>query len=190
MAHLWKSGMLSGVKITVRMICSGFKTDVENQVYQKTINIADFKSVGTYQVHAYLKNSDGTMLFLGKTAFSIAAPSCDEVISSADKDTGDFQIVVQNAKATGGITYVQIPVWSASDQSDLVWYTAEYNNGNYIVNSNISRHKNNMGIYQYGIYVTMEMVSGQEWHPESGSFVGGGKFICGGEYFRWFVLPD
>lgn len=131
-----------------------FKTDVENQVYQKTINIADFKSVGTYQVHAYLKNSDGTMLFLGKTAFSIAAPSCDEVISSADKDTGDFQIVVQNAKATGGITYVQIPVWSASDQSDLVWYTAEYNNGNYIVNSNISRHKNNMGIYQYGIYVT------------------------------------
>jgi hypothetical protein len=131
-----------------------YTADVSSGAYYKVITIADFKSVGTYQVHSYAQAEDGAMTFLGSTTLEVDAPACTKVSQTADKNSGDFQITVEGVTAAGGVQKVQIPVWCASDQSDLVWYTAAKKDGAYVVSSNISKHKNHTGTYQFGVYVT------------------------------------
>ena len=53
------------------------------------------------------------------------------------------------------IKKVQVPIWSDSNQDNIVWYTAKKDSeGNYIVETNINKHKYHSGVYKINVYVT------------------------------------
>ncbi|MDO4490416.1 MAG: GBS Bsp-like repeat-containing protein [Lachnospiraceae bacterium] len=122
---------------------------------QYLMSLGDFKDSGRYQVHCYARMSDGTMSFLGNTDFEVAEMEIPKTAIKADSTTGDFTITVRGLKSESGISKVQVPVWSKSNQSDIVWYDAKLNeSGDYVVKSNISKHSYNSGTYQVHVYVT------------------------------------
>ena len=69
--------------------------------------------------------------------------------------TGTFEVVVKNVKSKSGVNKVQVPVWCASDQSDIHWYDAkEQNDGSYKVKVNVSNHNYAEGEYRIHTYVS------------------------------------
>lgn len=117
-------------------------------------NASDFKSYGKYYVHIYASTFYGDNIFLGAGEYTVAKPSVGSMEATVDSDNGDFTITIKDLKNDNGIQSVSVPVWSKPDQSDIVWYTPSVDSdGNYVVKSNISKHKNNFGPYNAHLYI-------------------------------------
>jgi len=86
----------------------------------------------------------------------VTGPSAKSVkVDKVNNVAGTFAITVSGVTSKSGIEKVQIPVWSKSDQSDIVWYTAKkQSDGTYKVTVNISKHNYNYGNYKIHVYVT------------------------------------
>ena len=127
--------------------------------YSSDISIASHKGTGVYNVHAYAKLDNGTMIFLSKTTFEVAKASASSVsVSEINKNTGAFKVTVSGLSSPFGVKEVTIPVWSKADQSDIYWYTAvKQSDGTYVANCNLSRHSYNMGTYNIHAYVENSM---------------------------------
>ena len=112
-------------------------------------------STGKYYVDVYAHYSNGTMDYVGGTTFFIQKPSADDVaIVNRNEKDGTFQVEVSGVRSGMGIANVQVPVWSQSDQSDIVWYSAtRQSDGIYIAYVDIKNHKNNLGKYIAHVYV-------------------------------------
>lgn len=125
-------------------------------VYRCKINTAKHTGLGKFQVHAYAKMKNNSMQFIGGTGFETEAPAIGNItIDTTEKAKGKFQIKVTGVTNSHLMREMRIPVWSAANQSDLVWYTAIRNeNGEYVVNVNISNHQYNCALYQIHVYVT------------------------------------
>ncbi|MDO4490415.1 MAG: GBS Bsp-like repeat-containing protein [Lachnospiraceae bacterium] len=108
-------------------------------------------NTGTYQIHVYTINTRGEMKFFGSQKMTVAAPAAGSFTAKVT-ETG-FKLTAADISSSIGITEVQVPVWSRSDQSDIVWYRAKQVNGTYVVESDISAHKNHYGTYQAHLYV-------------------------------------
>lgn len=120
-----------------------------------TLTLKGFTSTGVYNVHCYAKDTNGKMVFLGKTTFNVEKATLKETIIETDAVKGSFTIKVTGLESGSGVTKVQIPVWSKKDQSDIVWYDAvKDSDGNYVVSSTIAKHKYNFGTYNAHVYVT------------------------------------
>ncbi len=117
-----------------------------------TISLSDYRDFGTYYVHAYAVSTSGTMYFLGDTTFTVEAPSVESV--ETEVEDGSFTITISGVSCVTGVSKVMVPVWSRSNQSDIVWYTArQQSDGTYQVTSDISRHQNNTGTFHIHVYV-------------------------------------
>jgi len=129
--------------------------------YQKSsrsaiFNLAlkDYRDFGRYQVHAYAQSPNGKMTFLGSTVFQLQEPSANKLDISVNNEQGKFTITIGDINCAGGIQKIMVPVWNASDQSDIVWYQAVKNSeGEYVVNSDISKHQYHLGNYQVHVYL-------------------------------------
>jgi len=112
--------------------------------------------LGKYIVHAYAKLPNGTLVALGGNSFEVKAPKIgDIVVSNERKSQGEFQVKITGIENGELIRKIQIPIWSESNQGDIIWYNATKNlDGEYVVNVNISQHKNNVGIYNIHVYLT------------------------------------
>lgn len=120
-----------------------------------TMTMEGFKSYGAYQVHCYGETKSGSLVFLGKNTFNVEKPSLESMEITTDNNSGAFIITLTGLNSDSGITDVRIPVWSKTDQSDIVWYTAEKTaEGTYVVKSSIAKHKFNVGTYVAHVYVT------------------------------------
>jgi len=129
-------------------------TAEKNQAtYSHLISISNHKGYGNFQVHCYVRKLDGTMERVCTEIFQVGIPSISEVSTTKNKQTGEFSINVIGATASGGIQKVLVPVWYSSNQSDLVWYTARLENGQYIVDTCIARHNNYAGSYHADVYI-------------------------------------
>lgn len=131
-------------------------TKVNDGSYRYKISVTDHKGLGQFFVHAYGKMPDGSLVYIGNTSFEIEAPSVGTVKATiTNKENGQFQVRVSGIENGSLIKKIQIPIWSASDQNDIVWYTAtKDNNGDYVVNVSISKHKYNCGDYFVHVYMT------------------------------------
>ena len=123
-----------------------------------TADIKKHRSSGTYNVHVYVTLANGTMRFLGATTFEVTKPSVAGVsVQDYDESSGMFKVVVMGASPSSYISKVQVPVWCASDQSDIRWYDAvKQTDGSYVVNVDPMYHNYNSGLYKIHVYITTE----------------------------------
>ena len=97
---------------------------------------------GTYHVAAVALGEDGAETPLGEGAFTVSAPSASVSIERVDNVNGTFDVVVQNVQSASGVLQVEVPVWSASDQHDIVWYPASrQGDGTYRATVRASEHE-------------------------------------------------
>lgn len=129
---------------------------VNENTYRCRISVANHKGLGQFLVHAYAKMPNESMVYLGAADFKTASPEIGKIEASiTNKKSGQFQIKISGIKNSGLISQIQVPTWSESRQGDIVWYTAvRDNSGNYIVNTDISRHKYNCAKYNIHVYLT------------------------------------
>ncbi|MCQ2509547.1 MAG: GBS Bsp-like repeat-containing protein [Lachnospiraceae bacterium] len=117
------------------------------------IPLSAHKGTGTYYVHVYAFTKTGDPICLQTTTFERGGQEPAVEAFSVQVSGESFRIVATNVTSGLGINAVQVPVWSKSDQSDIVWYTAVKEGNAYVVNSDISRHKNNRGTYHAHLYL-------------------------------------
>ncbi|MBQ1316054.1 MAG: GBS Bsp-like repeat-containing protein [Lachnospiraceae bacterium] len=126
--------------------------------YAAEVDVSRHQSQGLYNAHVYALMADGTKAFLGKTTFEVVF-KVTGTVTGENPDTNDagFDAVFRVTEATPDITKVQIPVWCASDQSDIVWYDAEkVDDTTYKVKVRAVNHKGNLGTYKIHVYATLE----------------------------------
>ena len=117
--------------------------------------LSNHNSTGVYYVHTYAQYKNGSNRLVGTTAVRIAGATVQSVkIENLNYVSGNFDVVVSGVSAPGGVQAVSIPVWSASDQSDLQWYTASaQENGTYVAHVDIANHNCRYGTYQVHTYI-------------------------------------
>ena len=123
--------------------------------WQVDASIVNHKTAGLYYVDVYAQNMAGTSVYLGGTTFNVDGPAVSfvQVINYNEAD-GTFGVQVNGVQSAVGIADVQVAVWSASNQSDLIWYSATYNtDGTYRVGVDVRNHQNNTGTYYADVYV-------------------------------------
>ena len=65
-------------------------------------------------------------------------------------------MIVSGVFAPSGVQTVQIPMWCADNQSDIVWYTAiKEAEGIYSAKMNVKNHAYHFGNYKINVYATM-----------------------------------
>ncbi|HIW20545.1 MAG TPA: GBS Bsp-like repeat-containing protein [Candidatus Dorea intestinavium] len=132
-----------------------YNTTKRGDNYDCDINLMKHKSLGTYEIHAYIWTQLNENRFLQKSTFETAKPQIGNVtIGKANIKKGTFQVEITNLKNTSAIKEVLVPVWSTKNQNDLVWYRAKKKSANnYELTVDIKNHKYNEGNYRVDVYV-------------------------------------
>lgn len=120
-----------------------------------TLDLSHHRGLGKYNVHAYAKKKNGDQLALVSVDFTTETPYINNFeIESVDKTAGRFTVKVSDIENADLIKNIKIPVWSKTDQSDLVWYNARKTlKGEYVVEVDIRDHRYNIGRYNVHCYV-------------------------------------
>ena len=82
------------------------------------------------------------------------SPAGKVTISEINGSAGTFKITASGVTTASGVMSVSVPVWSASDKSDINWYKlTKTSDGVYEATGNISNHLYNFGTYNYELYI-------------------------------------
>ncbi|MBQ1316055.1 MAG: GBS Bsp-like repeat-containing protein, partial [Lachnospiraceae bacterium] len=121
---------------------------LENGAGEKLLPLSECKDIGDYNVHAYVRQTDGTMVFLGKTIFNLRKFGANSVRCTPNNNEGTFQVLIKGVKPVENVKSVVVEVWSDQDgKDDVRSYTAKkQENGDYLVTSGIDKHKYNEGL--------------------------------------------
>ena len=105
---------------------------------------------------AYARIASDKEIYIGGTTFSVKAPTVSSVtLVDYNEAFGVFGVDVEGVESVSGIENVKVAVWSAGNQSDLVWYDATFiSEGIYQVEVDVRNHQNNTGIYYADAYIT------------------------------------
>ena len=131
--------------------------DMGNGSWIADVNIANHQyHTGEYKIHAYATDSRGVFSGIGGTQADIDSITASSVnVINKNDSNGSFQVEVSDVISPATVTSVQVPVWCASDQSDIVWYDAkDMGNGRWIADVNIANHQYHTGEYQIHAYAT------------------------------------
>ena len=125
-------------------------------VWQTSFQISAHKTAGLYYADAYAKGNNGKMVYVGSTTFVVDRPSVSSVsIVDYKESDGTFGVNISGITAKAGVSEVKVAVWSAGNQSDLVWYTATAkSDGSYQIGADIRNHQYNTGKYYADAYLT------------------------------------
>ena len=125
-----------------------------NVSWSTSINVAAHATYGKYLVHCYAV-LDGNLTFVGGTSFDVPAPSASSLsITNVDNQGGTFDVVLSGINAPTGVNVVHIPVWTESDQSDIVWYEASrQGDGSFKATVNAFNHSYKAGgVSEYNVH--------------------------------------
>ena len=131
-------------------------SQLSNGKWKANINIKDYKSYGTYNVHVYITLASGSQRGILTDTFEIQKPTGQIHIENRDDQNGSFDVVMDQIESNSGVSLVQIPVWTeANGQDDIRWYTAEKQaDGTYRVTVTMANHNYETGRYQIAGYLT------------------------------------
>ena len=91
---------------------------------------------------------------IGNTTFKVSSPTGTLEVKNYSESKGSFEVILKNVTSKSGVNAVYIPVWSESNQSDIVWYQADkQSDGSYKVIVKTKNHNQNT-IYNIHAYVT------------------------------------
>ena len=132
-----------------------YGTKKSGDTYTATFDLTRHMTAGLYNVDAYIKHKDGSVQYAGGMTFNIdALPQEKTEIINIDQDAGTFDVRVTVLSGEDTYKDVVIPVWSAKDQSDLVWYEAKrQTDGTWLVHCDIANHNTNVGLYHADAYL-------------------------------------
>ncbi|MCL2530085.1 MAG: GBS Bsp-like repeat-containing protein, partial [Coriobacteriia bacterium] len=105
-----------------------------------TVTTSNHKLTGTYTAHVYATIS-GVQNHVGGTTFTIASPTATVAVRNINEVAGTFEVVTSNINSPSGVVAVQVPVWSNTNQSDIIWHNARnMGNGTWVATINIRDH--------------------------------------------------
>ena len=139
--------------------------------YKVNVQVANHKySTGTYNVHLYYIQNDGSQIGVGatQTKVTLSEPKADLTVTGLNNATGSYDVLISNLIAPRGFKEVLVPTWSEKNgQDDIIWYkAAKQANGDYKVTVRSSNHKGDSGLYNSHVYLV----------DNDGKFIGlGGK---------------
>ncbi|MEA4806032.1 GBS Bsp-like repeat-containing protein [Acetobacterium wieringae] len=123
--------------------------------YKVTIDIKDHNyDGGEYNIHAYGKDDQGVLTFLGATTATVKVESMTAVSVTGSVSGSKITAVVKGITAPNGITEMAIPIWSENGgQDDLKWYLAtKQSDGSYKITIDIKDHNYDAGVYHIHAY--------------------------------------
>ena len=125
---------------------------VADGTYKTTSTIKKHQySLGTYQVHIYVKDVFGTSKKVLADSFQIKAQKAAIKISGGSTEKA-YKVTASGMVVPAGFKTIKAAVWSTkSGKDDLVWYTMTAGSSAYKATVKISRHKT-LGQYQVRIY--------------------------------------
>lgn len=129
---------------------------VDDTTYMCEIDLRKHKGMGTYNIHAYVKNKKGVQSFVTSTSYVTKMPAVHTVtIEDLDCEAGRFRVRVSDIENEDLIDAILVPVWSEDNQSDLVWYEAKKSlfGNDYTVDVDIKNHKYNVAEYNVDCYI-------------------------------------
>ena len=126
--------------------------------YRLKVSITNHKELGEYNVNAYYITRNNELQGIASTTFNVSQTTkCAGIqVSEVDGNKGTFKVIVSGVFAPSGVQTVQIPMWCADNQSDIVWYTAiKEAEGIYSAKMNVKNHAYHFGNYKINVYATM-----------------------------------
>mgnify|MGYP002936244477 FL=1 len=125
----------------------------KSSTWSTEISIVNHKTAGVYNVHVYSTVGKKQTL-IGNTTFKVSSPTGTLEVKNYSESKGSFEVILKNVTSKSGVNAVYIPVWSESNQSDIVWYQADkQSDGSYKVIVKTKNHNQNT-IYNIHAYVT------------------------------------
>ncbi|HFI0264667.1 TPA: GBS Bsp-like repeat-containing protein [Streptococcus suis] len=120
-------------------------------------------STGTYQIHLYLWQADGTKVGVSPSTTTTVeitdtVPKAAVRIENIDRTYGFFDVRITDLYVPKGIEAIQATVWSdVNGKNDLQQYTAtKQADGSYTVPVRISNHKYEQGNYTVSLSITSQ----------------------------------
>ena len=116
-------------------------------------SIKNHKTAGKYLVHVY-GIVNGQQIFLDQTTFEVSEAQATLEVGTYDAEKKSFDVTVKGISCKSGVKEVLVPVWSKSNQSDLVWHeTKKQSDGSYKVTIKVPSDIKNAE-YNVHAYVT------------------------------------
>lgn len=125
--------------------------------YSVTIDIKDHNyDGGTYNIHAYGKDSNNKMNFVGSTTVNVIVEPMTATSVTGSISGNKITTTIKGINAPSGIQSISVPIWSdVGGQDDLKWYTAtKQSDGSYSVTIDIKDHNYSSGTYNIHVYGT------------------------------------
>lgn len=120
-------------------------------------------STGTYQVHLYLVQADGTKAGISPATTTTVeitdtVPKATVKIENIDRTYGFFDVRITDLYIPKGVESIQASVWSdVNGQNDLRHYSAiKQSDGSYTVPVRISNHNYEQGNYTVSLSITSQ----------------------------------
>ena len=126
--------------------------------YKLSVKASDHKySTGTYHVHLYYIQGDGSQVGVGGTTVQVenqnAKTKTQVVIRNVDSEKGTFTVSVYQAPQGRQIKQIRVAVWSQPHQENLRWYSTKPNGVETNVDTLAFNHGNLAGDYTTHVYV-------------------------------------
>ena len=126
--------------------------------YKVSVKASDHKfSTGTYHVHLYYIQGDGSQVGVGGTTVQVenqnAKTKTQAIIRNIDSEKGTYTVTVYQAPKGRQIKQIRVAVWSQSHQENLRWYSTKPNGVETNVDILAFNHGNLVGDYTTHVYV-------------------------------------
>lgn len=130
-------------------------SNTSSGVWVNSFLLSNHKTAGVYEADTYAIDSQNNYVPMASIKFTVQGPSASAVnLVNYNESDGTFGVKVSGATSPAGIASVKVAVWSAGNQSDLVWYDATHNSdGSYVIGADVRNHSNNTGTYYADAYV-------------------------------------
>ncbi len=122
---------------------------------------SSLKHAGSCYLHLYKMGPLGNVCVHAMAFSTISNTVSAEVYADSvtvdqfNNAAGTCRVLISGVSSASGVKTVQVPIWSASGQADIIWYTAKkLDSTTWYVDLDISKHNNNYGTYQIHVYGT------------------------------------
>lgn len=127
-----------------------------NHTWTATVDLANHKEIGTYNVHVYTGSNINNRHFTKAGSFNVENKTSANIsIINQDNDAGTFRVKISNISTPCGYSDIVVPIWAdINGQNDIIWYKPVKEGNDYYVDIDTANHQFESGIYNIHVYIT------------------------------------